>query len=77
MLDKNSLKSDIKKAYNANASQEDSDKAVEKLATDISNAVEKYVKSALVKVNVIGITTAGSASAQTQVGTKVCTGYLT
>ena len=64
MLDKPTLINDLEALFNNEATQEtDAAASRTRIATAMANAIEKYVKTGLVKV-----TTSGTATAQTGTG---------
>lgn len=65
MLDKDALKAKIKEAYDSESDKNVTpSEARDRMADRIANAIFDFVKSAQVTVN--GVTTAGTATAQTQ-----------
>ncbi len=57
-LNKVKLKEDIKSAFKAEQHETDADKSLERIATKISDAIDKYVRAGVVN-------TTGTATAQT------------
>ncbi len=52
MLDKNTLKQEIKQALKAEQSEEnDADKSLERIATKLADAIDRFVKSGQVVTN--------------------------
>lgn len=73
-LNKNKLKTEIRSMIKDLAKLEDQGKAEDIFVNGLANAIEKYVKSGTVSVLVTGVTTAGSAVAQTQAAPVPATG---
>lgn len=62
MLDKPGLKQDLKTLYKALKEMTDEDAAMDKLAGDTADAIEKFVKSASVIANPAAVTAAAMSN---------------
>ncbi len=78
MLDKNTLKQEIKQAFKDEQNEEhDANKSLERVATKLADAIDKFIKSGTVTVaSGIAVSTAGSASAQTGTTTSIGAGTI-
>ncbi len=78
MLDKNTLKQEIKQAFKDEQGEEnDADVSLERISEKLANAIDAFVKSGTVTVaSGIAVSTAGSASAQTGTTTSTGTGTI-
>lgn len=78
MLDKATLRSEIKQVFkDEQAEEQDANASLDRIAAKLANAIEKFVKSGTVTVQAgINVSTTGTAAAQTGSTTGTGTGTI-